>query len=68
MIGWADSMAEVADVEAHLRGLPGVERAGVIMRQRVDFAVDRIEGWIREELEKWDKLRRPDRSGSIPGQ
>jgi DNA-binding Lrp family transcriptional regulator len=59
MICWADSMAEVADVEAHLRSLPGVERAGIIMRQRVDFAVDRIEGWIREELAKWDKSRRP---------
>jgi DNA-binding Lrp family transcriptional regulator len=68
MIGWADSMAEVADVEAHLRSLPGVERAGIIMRQRVDFAVDRIEGWIREELTKWAKLRRPGRSGSSPSQ
>lgn len=68
MIGWADSMAEVADVEARLRSLPGVERAGVIMRQRVDFAVDRIEGWIREELAKWAKLRRPGRSGSTPSQ
>jgi DNA-binding Lrp family transcriptional regulator len=55
MIGWADSMAEVAEAEARLRGLPGVERAGIIMRQRVDFAVDRIEGWIREELAKWNR-------------
>jgi DNA-binding Lrp family transcriptional regulator len=65
MIGWADSMAEVADVEAHLRGLPGVERAGIIMRQRVDFAVDRIEGWIQEEQAKWAKLRGPGGGGSI---
>jgi len=55
MICWADSMAEVADEEAGLRELPGVERAGIIMRQRVDFAVDRIEGWIREELERWTR-------------
>jgi hypothetical protein len=55
MIGWADSMAEVAEAEARLRGLPGVERAGIIMRQRVDFAVNRIEGWIREELAKWNR-------------
>lgn len=55
MICWADSMAEVADVEAHLRGLPEVERAGIIMRQRVEFAVDRVEGWIREELAKWNR-------------
>jgi DNA-binding Lrp family transcriptional regulator len=55
MICWADSMAEVADAEAHLRGLPGVERAGIIMRQRVDFAIDRVEGWIREELAKWNR-------------
>jgi hypothetical protein len=48
-------MAEVADAEARLRGLPGVERAGIIMRQRVDFAIDRIEGWIREELVKWNR-------------
>jgi DNA-binding Lrp family transcriptional regulator len=66
LIGWADSMAEVADVEAHLRGLPGVERAGIIMRQRVDFAVDRIEGWIREELAKWTKVRLSGGSGSGP--
>ena len=68
MIGWADSISEVADVEARLRSLPGVERAGIIMRQRVDFAVDRVEGWIREDLAKWDRLRRPVRSGSIPRQ
>jgi hypothetical protein len=68
MIGWADSISEVADVEARLRTLPGVERAGIIMRQRVDFAVDRVEGWIREDLAKWDRLRRPVRSGSIPRQ
>jgi len=67
MIGWADSMAEVADVETRLRGLPGVERAGIIMRQRVDFAVDRIEGWIHEELARWTKVRRPGRSGPDPG-
>jgi DNA-binding Lrp family transcriptional regulator len=66
MIGWADSISEVADVEARLRTLPGVERAGIIMRQRVDFAVDRVEGWIREDLAKWDRLRRPVRGGSIP--
>jgi hypothetical protein len=48
-------MAEVADAEARLRGLPGVERAGIIMRQRVDFAIDRVEGWIREELVKWNR-------------
>jgi DNA-binding Lrp family transcriptional regulator len=59
LIGWADSMAEVADVEARLKALPGVERAGIILRQRVDFAVDRIEGWIREELAEWEKARRP---------
>ena len=58
LIGWADSMAEVADVDAHLRGLPGVERAGIIMRQRVDFAVDRVEGWILRELERWGKATR----------
>ena len=68
MIGWADSISEVADVEARLRSLPGVERAGIIMRQRVDFAVDRVEGWIREDLAKWDRLRRPVRGGSTPRQ
>ena len=66
MIGWADSMAEVADVETRLRGLPGVERAGIIMRQRVDFAVDRIEGWIQEELARWTKVRLSGGSGSGP--
>jgi hypothetical protein len=48
-------MAEVAEVEGHLRGLPGVERAGIIMRQRVDFAVDRVERWIRDELATWNR-------------
>jgi hypothetical protein len=55
MICWADSMAEVAEAEAQLRGLPGVERAGIILRQRVDFAIDRVEGWIRDELAKWNR-------------
>ena len=65
LIGWAESMAEVADVDAHLRGVPGVERAGIILRQRVDFAVDRIERWIREDLAEWEKARRgPSRSRS----
>src|SRR5207247_9912368 len=63
LIGWAESMAEVADVEAVLRGLPGVERAGIIMRQRVDFAVDRVEGWIQEDLARWGKAQR---SGVLP--
>jgi DNA-binding Lrp family transcriptional regulator len=57
LIGWADSMAEVADVEARLKALPGVERAGIVLRQRVDFAVDRLEGWIREEIAKWGRAR-----------
>ena len=63
LIGWANSMAEVADVDAHLRGLPGVERSGIIMRQRVDFAVERVEGWIQEDLARWGKAQR---SGVLP--
>jgi hypothetical protein len=59
LIGWADSMAEVADVEARLKALPVVESAGIIQRQRVDFAIERIEGWIRKELVKWEAARRP---------
>jgi DNA-binding Lrp family transcriptional regulator len=55
LIGWARSMAEVSQEEERLRSLPGVERAGIVMRLRVDFAVDRIEGWIREELAKWGR-------------
>jgi hypothetical protein len=43
-----------------------VERAGIIMRQRVDFAVDRIEGWIQEELARWTKVRLSGGSGSGP--
>ena len=50
-------MAEVSEVEGRLRSLPGVERAGVVMRLRVDFAVDRVEGWIRDDLAKWEKAR-----------
>jgi len=63
LIGWANSMAEVADVDAHLRGLPGVERSGIIMRQRVDFAVERVEGWIQEDLARWGRAQR---SGVLP--
>src|SRR5207249_3222482 len=63
LIGWANSMAEVADVDAHLRGLPGVERSGIIMRQRVDFAVERVEGWIQEDLARWGKAQR---TGVLP--
>jgi DNA-binding Lrp family transcriptional regulator len=66
MICWADSMAEVADMEARLRALPGVERAGIIMRQRVDFAVDRLEGWIREEIAKWSRRPSTDGPGRVP--
>src|SRR5439155_17539 len=58
LIGWANSMAEVADVDAHVRGLPGVERSGIIMRQRVDFAVERVEGWIQEDLARWGRAKR----------
>ena len=57
LICWAESMAEVSEVEGRLRSLPGVERAGVVMRLRVDFAVDRVEGWIRDDLAKWEKAR-----------
>ncbi|TMA06769.1 MAG: hypothetical protein E6J94_06605 [Methanobacteriota archaeon] len=63
LIDWANSMAEVADVDAHLRGLPGVERSGIIMRQRVDFAVERVEGWIQEDLARWGRAQR---SGVLP--
>lgn len=58
LICWAGSMAEVSEVEGRLRSMPGVERAGVVMRLRVDFAIDRVEGWIREELAKWVKAAR----------
>jgi len=57
LICWAESMAEVSEVEGRLRSVPGVERAGVVMRLRVDFAVDRVEGWIRDDLAKWEKAR-----------
>jgi DNA-binding MarR family transcriptional regulator len=61
LICWAESIAEVSAVEGHLRNLPGVERAGIVMRLRVDFAVERVEGWIRDELAKWGKSGRRDR-------
>ncbi len=58
LICWARSMAEIAYEEERMRGLPGVKRAGIVMRLRVDFAVDRIEGWIRDELAKWGRSGR----------
>lgn len=61
LICWARSMAEVSQDEERMRALPGVERAGIVMRLRVDFAVDRIEGWIHEELAKWDETRKQRR-------
>jgi len=62
LICWAESLAEVSEVEGRLRSVPGVERAGVVMRLRVDFAVDRVEGWIRDDLAKWGKARRKAKS------
>ncbi len=58
LIGWANSMAEVSEVEARLRAYPGVERAGIIMRLRVEFALDRVEEWIREDLATWTHAAR----------
>ncbi len=55
LICWARSMAEVSQEEEQIRGIPGVARAGIVMRLRVDFAVDRIEGWIRHELARWGR-------------
>lgn len=58
LIGWADSLAEVSEMEARLKRLPGVEAAGIIMRLRVEFALERVEGWIREDLANWAKAAR----------
>jgi hypothetical protein len=67
LICWADSMAEVSDVEARLRGIPGVDRAGIVMRLRVAFAIERIEGWIREELARWEKAAKSHRDPRTAG-
>ncbi len=61
LIGWAETLAEVSDVEARLKGFPGVDAAGIIMRLRVEFALDRVEGWIRDELVNWAEAARAKR-------
>lgn len=58
LICWAHSIAEVAQNEERMRGFPGVERAGIAMPLRVDFAVERVEGWIRDELAMWRRAHR----------
>ncbi len=55
LIGWADTLAEVSEVETRLKRFPNVEAAGIIMRLRVEFALERVEGWIRGELAKWKR-------------
>jgi hypothetical protein len=58
LLGWAEPMAELSEVEGHLKRLPGVERAGIVMRLRVEFAVERVECWIRDTIAKWEAARR----------
>ncbi len=55
LIGWAETLAEVSEVEARLKRLPVVDTAGIILRLRVEFALERVEGWIHEELARWGR-------------
>jgi DNA-binding Lrp family transcriptional regulator len=56
----ARSMAEVLEDEERVKGFPGMTRAGLIIRIREEFAVDRVEGWCREQLAVWEAARRPE--------
>ncbi len=43
-------------MEARLKRFPDVQAAGIILRLRVEFALDRVEGWIREDLANWERV------------
>ncbi|HYM38630.1 MAG TPA: winged helix-turn-helix transcriptional regulator [Thermoplasmata archaeon] len=59
LAGRTPSLAEALADEAKAGGIPGVARVQLNLFLRHEFAAERIEGWIDDQLAMWDRARRP---------
>jgi len=67
ILGHAASYAEAREVERTLGAIPGVTHVDVTFSRGAAFATDRLRGWIREEIERWDSLRRASKPQPLRG-
>lgn len=58
LLGRAPSLAQALQDEERARGAPGVTHVQLNLFLRHEFAAERIEGWIQEQIQMWDRARR----------
>ncbi len=54
-MGHADTIADVTVAHETVQDLDGVEQAQLVIDLERRVAVDRLEAWVEEEIERWEK-------------
>lgn len=57
-MGHAETLAEVTLACQAVDGLDGVEQAQLIIDLERRFARDRVEGWVDDQVDRWEQARR----------